>query len=96
MPVIGACFLLNVFIRDHGLVRKEEKEAAASQDETPAPEMAEPDPEKGEMHQTLSKDDQTLPAGNSIASPASPAGSRKASTSSEKSTFVVREDKLPG
>ena len=45
VPVIGIAFLLCFFIKDNGLVRKEEQEAASPLPEAEMPE----DPEKGEI-----------------------------------------------
>lgn len=48
-PLVGVCFLLSAFIKDHGLVRKEETEGQAKEgDGEPSPQRLTADEEK--MH----------------------------------------------
>ena len=89
VPLIGICFLLTVFVRDHGLVRKEEREAAepASRTTDAHSRSASTDTEKAAHASAVNE--QGVPAG--LASPSAlsfdavSVDSKKPSWSSEKS-----------
>lgn len=92
VPLVGVCFLLSIFIKDHGLIRKEEREeekAAEEVAESPKP-ANELDAHRGEPTE-WQKDCQDLP--QRLSSEHHVDHSRAPSLCSEKSTGSKAHDK---
>lgn len=87
VPLVGLCFLLCVLIKDNGLQRKEEREAASpSLEKKDQPRSPLSDPEKGWLARTQSHNDATgVPAAAAFVESESTNVSRQLSLSSEKS-----------
>lgn len=89
VPLIGVCFLLSIFIKDHGLQRKEEREASASEggNAEGQPRSSPADPEKAISREGGDEKDvtSTFAAVENVSASVSPDVSRKPSVLSEKS-----------